>query len=276
MNKPKRDNLPALGPALGALAARECRLLQRALAMRKKREEGIHQARKACRRLRSLLPLLPPDRPIDALDRSLKRLARSLSPLRDAHIAARTAHLLATAHETRFTPEVIQAFDERSNALLEDALKDDPNWRHRRTDAQRIAATVSAMPWQSIRPAWAQEAVKRAERKAKRAQEKALLERTSDTSHRWRRRARKLRYQLEFLRKARRMADMKKERTKHYGEQAKHLSDLTDQLGWRQDFQIFLDAVAQLSDSPGVRALRRELKSKSASWSKSEPHPPKA
>lgn len=275
MNKPKPDHLPALGPALGALAARECRLLQRALAMRKKRQEGIHEARKSCRRLRSLLPLLPRDRPTDALDNRLKQLASSLAPMRDAYIATRTVHVLAGTQQNRFTPDIVRLFDDRSEAVLKDALKDDPNWHQRRTDAQRIAEAMSAMAWQGIRPSWTKKAVKRARRKVKRAHEKALEERTPAASHCWRKRARKLRYQLEFLRKARRLAGMKKERTKRYGEQAKQLSALTDQLGWRQDFQIFLDAVAQLPDAPDVQALRRELKSKSASWSKSEPHLPK-
>jgi CHAD domain-containing protein len=271
MNTSKFDNLPTLGTTLGALAARECRALQRALAMRSKRQEGIHEARKSCRRLRSLLPLLPSNGPIDVLDQNLRQLAHSLAPLRDAHIAARTARVLASAHPSRFTPEILRAFDDRTNALLGNALNDDPNWRQRRTDVQHMAAAIGDMPWQDILPGWTKKVVKRARRKVKRAREKALSERTPPFMHRWRRRARKLRYQLEFLRKARRVAGMKKPRTKRYGEQAKQLGAITDQLGWRQDFQIFLDAIEQLPDTADARALRRELKLKSASWSKSEP-----
>jgi CHAD domain-containing protein len=263
--------LQTLGAALGALATRECRLLQRALAMRSKRQEGIHEARKSCRRLRSLVPLMPLDGPTGELDQTLRQLAHSLAPLRDAHIAARTARVLASAHPSRFTPEIMRAFDDRTNALLGHALSEDPNWRQRRADVQHMAEVVSALPWQDIHSGQTKEVVKRGRRKVKRAREKALAERTPPARHRWRRRARKLRYQLEFLRKARRMAGMKKHRTKRYGEQAKQLSAITDQLGWRQDFQIFLDAVEQLPDTADVQALRRELQSKSASWSKSEP-----
>ncbi len=272
MNTSSHDNLPTLGAALGTLAARECRALQRALAMRSKRQEGIHEARKSIRRLRSVLPLLPPDASIDALDQELRQLARHLAPLRDAHIAGRTARVLASAHPGRFTPEIIRAFDDRTNALLGHALNEDPNWRRLRADVQHMAAAVSAMPWQEIRPGPTRKTVKRARRKVKRAREKAHSERTPPARHRWRRRARKLRYQLEFLRKARRMAGMKQARTKRYGEQAKQLSAITDQLGWRQDFQIFLAAVEQLPGTPDVHALRQALASKSASWSKAEPH----
>ncbi|HET7331989.1 CHAD domain-containing protein [Dyella sp.] len=271
MNTSRRDNLPTLGLALGTLAARECRVLQRALAMRSKRQEGIHKARKSCRRLRSLLPLLPPDAPIDKLDQNLRQVAHRLAPLRDAYIAARTARVLASAHPSRFTPEIIRAFDDRTNALLGYALNEDPNWRQLRADVQHMAAAISAMPWQDIRPGQTRKTVKRARRKMKRAREKALSERTPPARHRWRRRARKLRYQLECLRKARRMAGMQQARTKRYGDQAKQLGVITDQLGWRQDFQIFLAAVEQLPDSPDMQMLRRALASKSASWSKSEP-----
>lgn len=267
MNKTTRESMPALGPALGALAARECRSLLRALAMRKKRQEGIHAARKSCRHLRSLLTLLPSDQPTDALDRNLKQLADELAPLRDAHIALHTARLLAAAHETWLTSGVIDALQQHCERVLDDALADDPNWRHRRAQAQRIVEALHALSWQDVRASVAKKTIKRSKRRVKKARDDAQAQATPATSHRWRRRARQLRYQLEFLRKAQRMAGMKK----RYGERIKHLGALTDQLGWRQDFQIFLDAVQALPNSAEVRALRRQLALKTASWSKSEP-----
>lgn len=271
INKAKHDNLPTMGSSLGTLAARECRRLLRALGMRKQRQEGIHEARKSCRRLRSILPLLPPEQPIDAVDHGLRDLAHSLAPMRDAYIAARTAKLLATAHATSVTPQVLHALERHCEQTIDAALKQDPHWRHRRTEAKRIMAAIQALPWQDIRPSIAKKALKRSKQRVKKARKKADALHTPTASHRWRRRARKLRYQLDFVRKARRMAGMKKARTQRYGEQAKHLSTLTDQLGWRQDFQIFLGAVETLPDSAKVLALRRELKSKAASWSKAEP-----
>ncbi|GGA43065.1 CHAD domain-containing protein [Dyella nitratireducens] len=272
INKTKHDSLPSLGSALSTLATRECRRLLRALAMRKQRQEGIHEARKSCRRLRSILPLLPPEQPTDAVDHGLRELAHSLAPLRDAHMAVRTAKLLATAHETSITRPVLQALERRCEQMIDHALKQDPHWRQRRVEAQRIVAAIHALSWHDIRPSLAIQTLKHSKRRVKKARRKALALRTPAASHRWRRRARKLRYQLEFLRKARRMAGMKKHRTQQYGEQAKHLSAVTDQLGWRQDFQIFLDAVKQLPNSAKVLALRQELKSKSASWSEAELH----
>jgi len=266
MKTTKHHGPPLVGPALRALATREGRALQRALAMQKKRQEGIHEARKACRRLRSLLLLLP-NQPTDALDRDLQKLAHGLAPLRDAHIAVRTAKLLATARTNLLTPAVIHALEDRCERIVGHALQDDPQWRRRRTAARGIIARLGNLSWQGTPAADAKKTLKRTRRKMKKAHREALEQRTPTALHRWRRRTRKLRYQLEFLRKARRMAGMKK----RYGKRIKQLTATTDQLGWRQDFQIFLDAVGQLPDNADVIALRRELKSKSASWSESEP-----
>lgn len=266
MNKEKPSSSPALGPALKVLAVREGRTLLRGLGMRKKRQEGIHDARRACRRLRSLLLLLP-DQPTRALDRDLQQLAHGLAPLRDAYIAVRTAKLLATARTDLLTPGVIHALEERCEGIVEDALANDPHWRRRRTEARGIIARLDDLSWQRAPFPVAKKTLKRTKRKMKKAHEDALAQPTAACLHRWRRRTRKLRYQLDGLRKAQGLAGMKK----RYGKRIKHLSAVTDQLGWRQDFRIFMEAIGQLPDSSDVLALRRELKSKSARWSKSEP-----
>lgn len=271
VNKAKHDNLPSFGAALGTLADRECRRLLRALAMRKKRQEGIHEARKSCRRLRSILPLLSPEQPTDAVAHGLQELAHGIAPMRDAYIAARTAKLLAKAHASLITPELIDLLERRCEDILSQALQSDAHWRHRRARAQRIIAAIHALAWQEVRPSQVKQTLKRSRQRVKKARKKALALQAPAALHRWRRRARKLRYQLEFVRKALRMAGMKKGYTQKYGAQAKQLSLLTDQLGWRQDFRIFRDAVEQLPVCADVRALRRQLPSKSASWSKAEP-----
>ncbi|HUA79569.1 MAG TPA: CHAD domain-containing protein [Dyella sp.] len=271
MNKTKHDDAPTLGSALGILAARECRLLQRALAMRKKRQEGIHQTRKSCRRLRCLLRFLPTGEPTDALDHALKQLARSFSPLRDAYVAVRSARLLVTSHEIQTATDIIKTFESYSDHLLGDALHDDPHWRHRRAQAHHVVTACSALRWEDVRPSATKKTLKRATRKMKKAKKDAVALRTTAAHHRWRRRARMVRYQLELLRKARRMADMKKRRIKLYGEQANHLATITDQLGWRQDFQVFVKTVELLPDSADVSALRKSLKAKSTDWSTSKP-----
>jgi CHAD domain-containing protein len=271
MNKSRQRSPSSLGSALKAVVARDGRSLLRALAMRKDRQTGIHEARKACRRLRGLLSFLPSGETTDALDEALRTMVHSLAPQRDAYIATRTARLLAMQHEASLTPEVIDALDHHATHVLDEALQDDPNWQRRRVEARRIIDALQMLPWHAIDSSSAKRKLKKAARKMKKAHEQAKAERTPEAFHRWRRRARKLRYQLELLRKARRLAGMKKRKTKEYGERAKHLSHATDQLGWRQDFQIFLHAVQQLPDTSGVQALRETLKSKSTNWLESEP-----
>jgi CHAD domain-containing protein len=271
MNTHKQDNPSRLGSALETLVSKECHTLQRALTARKDRQKGIHDARKSCRRLRSALPLLPSSASTEALDQSLRDLLHSFAPLRDAYMATRTARLLATHHQTRMTPSILHDLDERAERTLNTALDDDPDWRDRRAEAHRIIPALKALPWRAIHTSSARKTLKKAKRKMKKARGEAQAQRTPEDFHRWRRRARKLRYQLQWLRNARRDAGMKKTKTKAYGDRARQLRSLTDQLGWRQDFQIFMQAVERLPDNAEVLALRRDLKANSASWSKSQP-----
>lgn len=266
MNKNAQPGQPTLGLAFRTLAANECRALQRMLAIREDRQKGIHEARKSCRRLRAMLPFLPSDQPTEAIDQALRAMVHGLSPQRDAHIAARTARQLATRHAAWITPNVIETLERHAAQVLDEALHDDPDWQHRRIQASRIIDTLEVLPWQAIRPAVVKKSLKKTARKMDKAREQAQAECTPEASHRWRRRTRKFRYQLELVRKARRVAGMKKRRTKRYGAWAKSLSRTTDQLGRRQDLQIFLQTIEQLLDSVNVRALRQELESNAESW----------
>ncbi|RDS83765.1 CHAD domain-containing protein [Dyella monticola] len=272
ITKTRQNGPQTLGSALEKLVLRECRSLHRALAIRKELHKGIHESRKACRRLRSALAFLPPSATVDALDETLRQLIHSFSPQRDAYIATRTARLLGSVHEAPIAPGVVDALRIRCKQRLNQAVGKDPHWRRRRAQARRMTTSLAALPWRDIRSQTAKKTLKRTKKKMKKAHAKAQRQRTPATSHRWRRRARKLRYQLDWLRKARHLAGMKKNRTKRYDHQAKHLSTLTDQLGWRQDFQVFLHAIEGLPDSDDVLAARSTLKAKSASLSASEPH----
>jgi CHAD domain-containing protein len=264
-----------MGPALKVLALNECRSLERSLAAGKARHERIHEVRKSSRRLRSLLALFTelPNRRAVTLDKALRQLVHSFSALRDAHVAVRTAWLMATSQEA-LTPALVGALKRHSATLLGEALESDPGWRRRRVKVQGIVEAVEKLPWQLVSPSIAKGVVKQSTKRMKKARRVALEQRTVTDLHRWRRRARHLRYQLEFLRKARRMANMKKKRTQHYADQIKRLASMTDRLGWRQDFQVFLDALGHLPSSADARDLREALQKKSARLSKMSPSQP--
>jgi CHAD domain-containing protein len=270
MNNAKQDSGLTIGLALAALAARECKSLQRALAAKKERHNGIHRARKSCRRLRSLLTFLAPQpaKQVATLDRSLRQLLREFSVLRDAHIAKRTARLLASEHEAKLTPALLGALQNHSTQLLRDALKADPDWRRKRNKVERLTTRLQALPWHDISTSQVKDVIGHSARRVKKARERAVQQRTPDAFHRWRRRARKLRYELELASKARRSAGMKNARSKRYAERAKKLLLVTDRLGWRQDFQVFLQTLDMLADTcVDAAALSHALKRKSSDLS---------
>jgi CHAD domain-containing protein len=270
MNNAKQDSDLTIGQAFGALATKECKSLQRALAMKTQRHNGIHRARKSCRRLRSLLAYLAPlpTKQVAMLDKSLRQLLREFSVLRDAHVAKRTAQLLASAHEARLTPALLNALQNHSIQLLRDALKADPDWRRKRNKVERLTTRLQGLPWQNISASRVKDAIGHSARRVKKARKKAMDERTPDAFHHWRRCVRKLRYELELASKARRAAGMKNERSKRYAARAKKLVLVTDRLGWRQDFQVFLQTLDVLADtSVDTGALSQALKRKSSELS---------
>jgi len=271
MKKTKQTREQNMGMALGTLASKECRSLQQALARHNDRHGGIHAARRSCRRLRSLLVFIAassdPQQAAKA-GKTLRQLTRSFSGLRDAHVAVRTARRLAAAHVSTLTPALIQQLEERSESLLVSALEQDPDWQERRDKAERISKAIDGLGWQAITPSVAKDVLKHSVRRMKKARRAALEQREDEAFHRWRRRTRQLRYQLEFLRKARRIAGMKKSDTRQYGGRIKQLSLITDRLGWRQDFQVFLQTLDQLHASAEVTALRLALAKTSARTAK--------
>src|ERR1700741_1581951 len=125
MNDARNESDLTIGLALRAAAAKECKSLQRSLALKKQRHDNIHRARKSCRRLRILLAFLAPQptKQVTALDNALRQVLREVSVLRDAHIAKRTARLFASAHEARLTPALLGSLQKGSIELLRDALK---------------------------------------------------------------------------------------------------------------------------------------------------------
>lgn len=176
MNRAKSGSDLTIGLALGTLAARECQSLQRALAMRKQRQRGIHRARKCCRRLRSLLVFVgaKPTKRVIALDNTLRALLHGFSALRDAHIAKRTARLLASTHEARLTPALLSALQNHSSTLLRDALKADPDWRHRRNKVERLGVRLQSLPWHAIHPAWIKQAIDLSAKRVKKARKRVM------------------------------------------------------------------------------------------------------
>jgi CHAD domain-containing protein len=267
MNKTKRGNKLAIGTALGTLAVKECRSLLQGLAAHKGHHEGIHAARRASRRLRSVLAFVSDNELATGLDKALRQLAHGFSDLRDAHVVTRTARRLASSYEA-LTPAVIDRLENRSQVLLDAALEKDPDWQRRMRKAKRITAAIETLDWQAVTLPMAKDALRHSVKRMKKARRKALEQRTDTTFHRWRRRARQVRYQLDFLRKAYHVANTKKA---SYDKRIKQLGLIIDRLGWRQDFQVFLATLDSLPATAEVVALREALARKSAVLAKVSP-----
>jgi CHAD domain-containing protein len=262
VKKTKRERERNIGLALGALAAKECRLVEQALTRHNDYHRGIHNARRSCRRLRSLLAFhamsADPQQAVKA-NKTLRQLTHSFSALRDAHVAIRTARRLMAAHAATLTPELVKQLEERSDALLADALEQDPDWQHRRSNVARVTKVIAALDWQTMTAPSAKDVLTQSVKRMKKARRKAMEQRTDEAFHRWRRRARQLRYQLEFLRKARHVSGAGKSHAVRYDNRVKRLSLIIDRLGWRQDFQVFLQTLEQLPQTAEVTALRAAL-----------------
>jgi CHAD domain-containing protein len=262
MKKKKRSAGQNIGMALGILASKESHSLQQALARHEDHHGGIHDARRSCRRLRSLLAFVATPANLQQAakaDKALRQLTHSFSELRDAHVAVRTARRLASAHASTIAPALIQQLEERSESLLKNALELDPAWQRRRHKAERIATLIDELDWQAPTSSIAKETVKQSAKRMKKARRTATEQRTDEAFHRWRRRTRQLRYQLEFLRKAHHIVGIKKSATRQYSGRIRQLGLIIDRLGWRQDFQVFLQTLDQLPASPEIAAVRSLL-----------------
>ena len=102
-----------LGERARLLAREECRAIGRALAAKRRIHTGIHDARKAIRRLRSLLALVEARIPeATPIDQQLERLGDGLSHLRDAHVVVETARKVAGPHRKQWA-EAIERLEAR-------------------------------------------------------------------------------------------------------------------------------------------------------------------
>lgn len=258
---------PKLATALAGFAAAECVRAGRCLADGKRRHRGIHEARKALRRLKSLLRLGAAvfDDALPAIEAVIDRLAVGLSPLRDAHVATITARVLAGPDPSDDWRRAIDALELRSEGRLSAALIKDPRFLLRRRQIRDLAAQVATLPWRGLTRHVIEHALANSERRVAKARKRMRKAGSTANLHRWRRRARRLRMQLELLRKARKAAGMPAPR--HAGRDkalAASMSTLSDAIGAKQDLRALRNVLRTLVDPeslpPLVAQIAHELK----------------
>jgi CHAD domain-containing protein len=243
------------GDAAHALARQACRDIEQALLLGTDAHASVHAARKAIRRLRALLALLDgTELALEDADAVLRRLGDGLSGLRDAHVAVETAALLAATAPTAPWPCVIGQLQARRDAWLRRALAGDPAFGRRRDRLQRVGTLLDSQPWATIRRAQVRVGLDRSLARAGKAERRAHRNPSPERLHRWRRKVRRLRMQLEAAPHLDpRLA--KAHTARGGGGDAKALHRLSNHLGWQQDLRMLRNLVRVM---PGV-VDRRQL-----------------
>ncbi|MBM4221976.1 MAG: CHAD domain-containing protein, partial [Gammaproteobacteria bacterium] len=196
------------GLALKELALHELTAAREQLARSgSDRHEGVHQARKALRRIRAALAL--GRKPLGGrgkrLDADLASLCRGLSPLRDAEALVETLQrLVATAPETLRgeLPELIRQARDRRDQRLGMVLDRDPGLKRRRARLKALAARLARLDWAQIDQQSVAAAVAHSERRLGSARERIVRHPGEDDRwHTLRRRLRRLHQQHNLLRR---------------------------------------------------------------------------
>jgi len=230
------------------------RTIRRRLVAHRDLHKSIHEARKAVRRLRAILLLV--ERRLDAVsisDRALERLGDSLSAMRDAHVVIQTAARIGALHpETDWTP-VVKKLRARCERVVEQGLSRDPDFMRRLALLARVEAHIATLPWGTLSAKDLDHALERGHSRVAKAEERAKRDASPDNLHRWRRRARKLRMQLDAMRNLH-LADVTHDSAE---KRAKALRRLVDNLGWRHDVSVlrnFVRRMTNVADKPELLA----------------------
>ncbi|HEY4294564.1 CHAD domain-containing protein [Luteibacter sp.] len=257
---------PSIAAILASSAARECRKAIRSLSDTKERHRGIHEARKAIRRLKSLLVLAqePFAEAMPGIEATLGRLAASLSTLRDAYVALNTAHSLAGPRPSPEWQHAIEKLAHRSEGRLATELHDDPNFLKRRRQLRELAATLEGLPWRAIRVRTINEALERSEQRVGKVHKRVNKSATPANQHDWRRKARRLRMQLELWRRVRKATGKAGRHAPGYKEKTRDMSKLSDVLGTKQDLRALRVTLRSFREpeavAPLLEQIRQELK----------------
>jgi len=245
----------ATGQALGALVRSECQAIIDALRAPTAVHVRVHEARKAIRRARALLALVEDGGggfDVGPAERILQRLGDGLSRLRDAHAAVETARSLAVQEGRKAWRPVIEALRERSNTLAARELARDPGFARRQSIVEGALHYLDAQPWGTLRATHLRAGLQRQRRRVERAARRARKDPGPDNLHRWRRRVRRLRMQLDALPQL--------GRGRHSPKASRSLHQLSDALGRQQDLQVLAGLLRRQPGIPARAALQRRLR----------------
>jgi len=245
------------GQAVRQRTLQECRAITAALSFTDDPHASIHAARKAIRRLRALLGLVQHSAlDLEDADRRLQRLGDSLSDLRDAHVVVQAAVYLQDSHAADAWPAIIARLTQRRDRLLQQSLQRDPGFERRLRRVVIVQEQLAAQPWAKLRRSALRSNLERSQRRAEKAAQRASDDGGADAIHRWRRKVRRLRMQLDVahalhLHAGKRQAS---------GGDAKALHGLSDVLGQQQDLQLLHNLVRAMPAANGKARVLEQLR----------------
>ncbi|HEV2621823.1 MAG TPA: CHAD domain-containing protein [Frateuria sp.] len=249
-----------LAEKMRAMVRRECAAILRALASLHRVHLSIHRARKSIRHLRALLSLVDYGlAEAAAIDRVLERLGDSLSTLRDAHVIIATAETLAASDTSKQWQPAIDRLVQRRDALVQRSLARDIDFHRRRAAVERAARQLDDMAWARVKPKDIQQRLAHSSRRVAKAETRAKADPTTQNLHRWRRRVRKLRMQIEALSEI--APEIVQNAVKESAsKKLKELHRLSDQLGALRDEQMLRNVLRRMSDLPHYGEIALQLR----------------
>lgn len=236
------------------------------------RQRGIHAARKAIRRARAALRLArkPLGKSAAAAIDAIGEVGTSLSAVRDAHVAVKSVAALRWSARSRdereSTQRVGKAFAARRAAQLAELLARDPALAERRARLRGLRDAVETLRWSTLGAHDVELALERSMRRCGRIGELARDSQDGDLRHRWRRRLRRLRYQLKAAARAlgrspgALVKSSSPDRTRtNAAMRPATLRDLTDTLGVEHDLRVLLASLSPAADLDNAdrNAVRR-------------------
>lgn len=232
-----------MGGEFGQLVRADCLAIEKALASRKGIHSRVHEARKAIRRVRALLSLVEHRLDVESADLALQRIGDGLSTLRDACAAAGVSSQVGKLDEKKRWVPVTAALRARADSVAARVLKSDPRFAKRRRTVQQVMGQLQKLPWDDLKTEHVRNGLQRQHKRTTEAGRRAKKDPTAENLHRWRRRARRLRMQVDAL------ASLDVRNISLREHSAKKLHKLSDSLGWHQDIQVLQTLVQRL---PGL------------------------
>lgn len=179
----------------------ELRSIDAELRARRHPHRAIHAVRRAVRRFRSMLALCvdaAPDQ-FGAIDRRVRRVGKRLSVLRDAHVLVMTTSRLRRSDGRDIWQALDRWLRRERRRLLAQTLADDPDFAALLRRVRRAARDLAAIDFEGVSGDAILRALRASAADMANAERKANARPREALRHRWRRRVRRLRLQLEGL-----------------------------------------------------------------------------